>query len=123
MPVANWVRSAKVKRPRSPELGAVTAEFVILMPAVVLVLLIGSSVLALQEQRLALNQEVGLLARMIEAGFENSQIRERSAAAGISLEVKDSGDLTCLTGKKVGSVFGLGAFPISTSMCALAPGR
>lgn len=80
------------------ERGAVTAEFVIAMPALLLVLALSIGSIALATQRLTLTAAAGEVARL-EARGDQPAARARVAAAGPAVSVSRSrdGPLLCVT--------------------------
>ena len=107
--------------------GAATAEFVLLLPAVIGLMLFGIGLVTVQIQTLIVTQQVGQLGRLLEAGRTQDQLQTKAATLGLNLKFSFQPDgLTCLTANRNYRMPGQGAFlpaiPVSAGICGLAPG-
>lgn len=103
--------------------GAVTAEFAIVLPAVATFLVVGIGAISIQAQQVQLTQQVGLIARLAEAGFTSDQLHARAGESGLRLKQTDKGDLTCFSATRSATLVGVGLIPLTSEACGLAPGK
>lgn len=103
--------------------GAVTAEFAILLPAIAVFLVVGIGAISIQAQQVQLTQQVGLIARLAEAGFTPDQLQARANETGLQLSKANQGDLTCFSAARSASLLGVGLIPLKSEACGLAPGN
>lgn len=101
-----------------------TAEFVVVIPAVILVLAVSLGGLQSVARQIQL-QDVAALAARSQARGEDAAGIVRRLAAGAAMRSEVRGNLVCVRvsapGAPVGAMFGLGA--VSATSCALADGR
>lgn len=99
--------------------GAVTAEFVIAMPALLLVLLLAIGAILLSAQRVALTAAAAELVRL-EARGDHAAAQARLGALGAGTEVSRSrdGPLLCLTLRAHPGAGALAAVEIRAMACA-----
>lgn len=107
------------------ERGSVSAEFAILMPAVLLLLGLGLSAAQVSSRQLQLQDAAADAARVIARG-EGLQAAERHLAAlvpGAVLHGQTEGDLSCVLLRAPGAPRGLfAAMRLEARSCALAGG-
>lgn len=103
--------------------GAVTAEFAIVLPAVAAFLVVGIGAISIQAQQVQLTQQVGLIARLAEAGLTPEQLQARAGESGLRLQQTDQGDLTCFSATRSATLVGVGLIPLRAEACGLAPGN
>ena len=102
--------------------GMATAEFAILLPAAVFLLIFGVGLTGLQLQQLGLTRQVGFLARAIEAGAGHSTVAQMAAKAGIKVTIIRSEIFDCVTGTKPANLAGM-RIAQNARACALVPGE
>ena len=103
--------------------GGVTAEFAVLMPTFVglLVLLIG---LAVQQERvLSAQDKLASLARLVESGATLTAVESAGERFGLVIKPDEFGGLVCLNTKVPVKVVGVVAFQQGLKACGLAPGN
>jgi len=108
-------------RPRgSDERGSVVAEFAIALPAVVLVLVLGSGMLLAGARHVRLQDAVADAARLSARGESAQRAHQivAAAVAGASVDIAPRGDLVCVTASAP-AVLGL---RMTATGCALAGG-
>jgi hypothetical protein len=102
--------------------GGATAEFTILLPAAVLIAAAMIGVAGQQLQAGSLGQKVGLLARAVELGRTDAQLRQLAESLGVQVSIASRSGLTCIEAntqyKILGVPFGAG----TSSACGLRPG-
>ncbi|MEN9715871.1 MAG: hypothetical protein RJA35_1338 [Actinomycetota bacterium] len=103
--------------------GSITAEFAILMPAVVAVLVAIISIGTVQLQSLALDGQAGQLARGLEAGLPLENLRAAARKGGSSFHDTPVEGFDCITLRRNANIFGLGVIPLESKACGLEPGR
>ena len=99
-----------------------TAEFAILLPAAIFLLIFGVGLAGLQLQQLGLTRQVGFLARAIEAGASHSAVEQMAAKAGIEVRITPSEMFDCVTGTKPANLVGM-RIAQNARACALVPGE
>jgi hypothetical protein len=104
------------------ERGSVVAEFVVALPAVMLVLILGVGALGASARHVRLQDAAADAARVAARGEPDERVRAilSAAVAGASGEIEQRGDLVCVTAASTVSV-GLPLTLIATS-CALSGG-
>jgi Flp pilus assembly protein TadG len=101
------------------ERGAVTAEFALAVPAVVLVLAACLGGLRVGVERMRVQDAAAVAARSLARGDPPSRARALASAAGAQSVTTASGDgLQCAVASLAGPVLGL-ALPVSARSCAL----
>jgi len=107
--------------PRRPDdRGAVAAEFAVVLPAVVLVLLLGAGALAAGSQQVRLQDAVADAARLSARGEpERAPAVVAAAVPGASVTVEPDGDVVCVSASGP-ALLGL---RVTASSCALGGGR
>jgi len=112
---------------RSPERGSVTAEFAVVIPAVVLVLAMCLSGLQLAGTQLRLQQVAASAARSLARGEALGTAGRMAAplAPRPTLSEEGQGSIVCVRASSPGSAVRglLGAVSLSARSCALAGGR
>jgi len=103
------------------ERGSVTAEFAVVLPAVVLVLVLAVSALGATGRQVRLEQAAAQAARLAARGEPDARVRAVAAAVAgpVSVDVRADGDLVCV------SLTADSAPPLPTlraRSCALADG-
>lgn len=107
---------------RHGERGSVTAEFAVVVPAVVMVMLLAAATLTGATRQVRLEQAVAQAARLAARGEGDARVQATAAALGGSISVRDEGDLVCATGTAPAAV-PLPLPPLQASSCALSGGR
>jgi len=102
------------------ERGAVTAEFAVALPAVLIVLALGAGVLGSAVTTLRVQQLTAEAARLLGRGDEGAL--SRLAEAGASASVERGGGVVCVRAS-VPVPLGLPLPPASARACALDGGR
>jgi hypothetical protein len=99
--------------------GTVTAEFAVVLPAVVLVLVIAVGALQLAAEQLRLQDAVAVAARLLGRGDPgaNEVVREVSPAA--RLTVSDRGALVCVDARQPASLGIVVVATLTASACSL----
>ncbi|SDQ84587.1 TadE family type IV pilus minor pilin [Microbacterium sp. cf332] len=109
---------------RNDDRGSVTAEFAVVVPAAVLVVLLAVAALAAAGTQIRLEHAAAQAARLVARGEDEARAREMvaGAAGGASLTVRVHGDLTCA---EVAAEHGipLPLPPLRVESCALSGGR
>jgi len=103
--------------------GSTTAEFAVLLPAVVMLLALGLSLVSIQAQSVGLAQQVGQFARQLEAGQDVAAVKLNAASFGVRLRFSEVGGLTCISGSRLVRIVGFATLPIESNRCALVPGN
>jgi len=82
---------------RSDERGSVTAEFVVIIPAVVMVIVLTVATLGGASRHIRVEQAAAQAARLASRGEDDGRVRAAVAAvgAGATVRVFDDGDLIC----------------------------
>lgn len=107
---------------RRDERGSVTAEFAVVVPAVVLVMLLCAATLTGAARQVRLEQAVAQAARLAARGEDDARVWGAAAALGGTVSVRDDGDLVCATATAPPAV-ALPLPPLRASSCALSGGR
>lgn len=112
-----------MRRPRRGlgERGAVTAEFAVATPALLLVVLLGVGALGVGAQQVRLQDATADAARLVARGEDLGRAEALVAAVGGRLEVVERGELVCAVARAPAPVALLPG-PAAES-CALAGGR
>lgn len=111
-------------KPRNrPDAGSVTAEFAILMPLAVALLVAVLAFIGVQAQLAQTSQEMASIARAMEAGPGSDDWRHLAQEFDVQFQARDSGNLVCLTLRKTLSILGVGQLPVEQKICALPVGR
>lgn len=108
-------------RPRlGDDRGAVVAEFAVALPAIALVLLLGSGMLAAGGRQVRLQDAAADAARLAARGEPDQRVHDTLGAAvpGATGRIGARGDLLCVTA----TAPGLLGLELSVSSCALAGG-
>ncbi len=106
---------------RLGERGAVSAEFAVALPAVLLVLLFGLGALGAGARQVRLQDAVSDAARLVARGDDAGRALALVAAAGGSGTVQERGELVCVLAAAPAPLPLLPA--AAASACALAGGR
>ena len=105
------------------DVGSVTAEFAIAMPAVMSVVLILLGSFSLQMQKFDLTEKAAIAARAFARG-ESIDLIESAFGKAIKLDLIDKGELVCATAQRQVSIMGFEnyLFAINASHCARRTG-
>ena len=118
------VRSNPFGTERDGELGSVTAEFAIILPSVILILLIGVQVLAIQSNRMKLIGLAAESARALARGEDTAVIEalvaERSMGSKTQVQFMDLS--ICVAISQNSRIAGLLEIPITERQCARKSG-
>ena len=109
-----------VGRHRLDEQGAAAAEFAVVLPAIVLVVLFGVGALAAGARQVRLQDAVADAARVVARGDDPGKAHALVASVGGTAEVEDRGDLVCVNARAPSTVPFLP--DVWASSCALAGG-
>ena len=107
-------------RHRLGEKGAAAAEFAVVLPAIVLVVLFGVGALATGARHVRLQDAVADAARVVARGDDPGRAHALVAEVGGIAVVEDRGDLVCVNARAPSSVPMLP--DVVASSCALAGG-
>lgn len=102
--------------------GSVTAEFAVVVPAVVLVMMLAAATLTGAARQVRLEQAVAQAARLAARGEGEGAVRAAVVALGGTIDVRDDGDVVCATAT-VPAAVPLPLPPLRASSCALSGGR
>jgi Flp pilus assembly protein TadG len=102
------------------ERGSVTAEFAVVLPAVVMVLVVALSGLQVAGQQLRLQSATVDAARLLARGDGGASSLVSRAVRGAQLTQSTRGDLVCVEARAPTSVGVLFALTISASACQLS---
>jgi Flp pilus assembly protein TadG len=105
---------------RLDERGAVSAEFAVALPALLLVVLLGVGALGTGARQVRLQDAAADAARLLARGEDHGRARAVVAAAGGTLTIEQRGDLVCAIARAPAVLPPLPAS--SASSCALAGG-
>ena len=105
------------------ERGGVTAEFALLMPAFVALLVLVIGVAAQQARVFTVQDKLASLARLVEAGKTLDEIDSAGAGLGLRIKTAEIGGLVCLTAEVPMKVLGVAGYQQSLRACGLAPGN
>ena len=102
------------------EHGAVTAEFALVIPVVVLVLALVLSVMSLQSQRFQLIELAAMSSRSIARGenLETSTLLAKETNPAMNIEIQHQDHLVCVVASKESQIFWLGKISLSETQCA-----
>jgi hypothetical protein len=105
------------------DIGSVTAEFVIAMPAVIAVVLILLGSFSLQLQKFDLTEKAAIAARAFARG-ESVDLIEGAFGKTINLDLIDKGELVCAEAQRQVGILGFenDLFAINASHCARRTG-
>jgi hypothetical protein len=105
------------------DVGSVTAEFAIAMPAVMAVVLILLGSFSLQMQKFDLTEKAAIAARAFARG-ESLVLIEGAFGKAINLDLIDKGELVCAEAQRQVSIMGFenDLFAINASHCARRTG-
>lgn len=103
--------------------GSVTAEFAIVLPAVISVVLMMLAAFSIQVQKFELSQQAAIAARAF-ARAEPLELIESWFKGKVQVEFEQRGQLLCATTQRQVILFGMGAAPIpmSAEHCARESG-
>lgn len=106
------------------EYGSVTAEFVLLLPGVIMILLLALSLLSLQIQRVQLVQLAADGARLVAIGGTDNELQELVAETNFSVDtgINYKNQMVCYQVSLVKKIFWIGILPISETQCARKTG-
>lgn len=117
-------RSHSFSTKRAGELGSVTAEFAIVLPAVILILLIGVQVLAIQSSRMKLiglaAESARALARGEDPAVVDALVAERSIGSKTEVQFLDLS--ICVAISQTNRIVGFLEIPITERQCARKSG-
>ncbi|MBU4465083.1 MAG: pilus assembly protein [Actinobacteria bacterium] len=104
--------------------GSITAEFAVVLPAVLLVLVLGAATLGACARQVRLQDAVADAARLVARGESRERAGEAvgAAASGATMVIDHSGDLVCVTAAASAGVPML-ALTVSARSCALGGGE
>jgi len=105
--------------------GSVTAEFALVVPAVIVVLGCCLGAFQLASLQLTLENAAAVAARTMARGGDGAAAASRAAAVspGVRLERQDSGDLVCAVARASAGLGLLGPMKLSATSCSLAGGE
>lgn len=111
-------------RIRGDERGSVTAEFAVIVPAVVMIVVLTVATLAGASRAIRLEQAAAQAARLASRGEDDSRIRAVLAqvGGGATVRVYDDGDLVCAAAQASAPV-PLPLPPMRAVACAAGEGR
>jgi Flp pilus assembly protein TadG len=101
------------------EAGTVTAEFVVALPAVVVVLVVAMAAMSLVGEQVRLQGAVAGAARLLGRGDPGAAAMVEQVAAGGKLTVSRHGSLVCADAQVPGSLGPLVPITIAARSCAL----
>jgi len=106
------------------ECGSVTAEFALVIPAVLLVLILAMTALSLQSQRTALVEIAASGARELARGETTTTLDELLAESKLqpTISIEHRNHLVCLELRVQARLSWLGAIPVSETQCARKSG-
>lgn len=109
---------------RRDDRGSVTAEFAVVLPAVVLVLVLGAAVLGACGRQVRLQDAAADAARLVARGEADGRAvgAVADAVPGATTSIDRRGDLVCVQAS-VSAGVPLIALAVHASSCALAGGR
>lgn len=107
---------------KSSERGGVTAEFAVLFPSVVLVIVACISISSAQLSLVGSAQKLSTAARAVELGKTNAEVVALGRQLGMRLRLELRGQLVCVENLAQVRVLGLGLFSSNQQQCALPPG-
>jgi hypothetical protein len=99
--------------------GTVTAEFVVALPAVIVVLVVAMSAMSLVGEQVRLQGAVDGAARLLGRGDPGGAALIDRVASGGTLTVSRQGDLVCATGQVRANLGPLVPITIGARSCAL----
>lgn len=102
--------------------GSVTAEFAAVLPAIVVVLLVGLGALQLAGDQLRLQSAAGDIARVLGRGGDGATAIIRRVGPGARFDQSIDGDLVCVQATAPGTLGVLAGLTLSASSCALSDG-
>ena len=105
--------------------GSVTAEFALVVPAVIVVLGCCLGAFQLASLQLTLENAAAVAARTMARGGDGAAAASRAAAVspGVRLERQDRGDLVCAVARASAGLGLLGPMNLSATSCSLAGGE
>jgi len=104
--------------------GSVTAEFAIVLPALLVLLVVCAGVLGATGSRIRLEDAAADAARIVARGEPEGRASSIVAAAvdGARAGVSRSDGLVCVTARAVVRIAGVASVPVSATSCALDGG-
>lgn len=109
---------ARVRRALADEVGSVTAEFALVLPAAAIVLVMGLGLVQLGTVQVRLTDAAADAARLIGRG-ESADARVAAAHPGATMAVSRAGTVVCVTVSAQVAVGSGPAFPFEGTGCAL----
>jgi Flp pilus assembly protein TadG len=105
--------------------GSVTAEFAVVLPAVVIVLALGIGGLGAAARVVRLQDAAADAARLAGRGEDAGRAAEAVTRAvdGATASVEDRGDLVCVVATAPAPVLPVALPPLTATACALSGGR
>jgi len=114
-----WARNSWV---RNCELGSATAEFAVILPAALLIAVALIGVAGQQLRAGALAQKVAVIARAVELGRTDDQLRQLGQSLDIAVSFTHLDGLVCVSGTTQNQM-GVMALGLNQARaCALRPG-
>lgn len=109
---------------RRDDRGSVTAEFAVVVPAALLVVMLCVATLLAAGTQIRLEHAAAQAARLVARGEDEERARSAVAAAvpGAGLQLRGDGDLICAVASAAANV-PLPLPPLRAESCALAGGR
>lgn len=108
----------------SIERGSVTAEFVLLLPGVIMILVLALSLLSLQIQRVQLVELAAAGARLAAIGGTDNELQEMVSETNLSVRtgINYKDQMVCYQVALDKNIFWIGSLPISETQCARKTG-
>jgi Flp pilus assembly protein TadG len=113
--------SAAPRRRRLGDRGSVTAEFAVVLPAIVLVVTLGVGALAAGARQVRLEDAAADAARIIARGDDPGRAHAIVGSAGGAAEIQQRGDLMCVVAT-ASAPLALPLPDLTATSCALASG-
>jgi Flp pilus assembly protein TadG len=114
------VRSRSGRERAAGERGSITAEFAVVMPAVVIVLACALGTMQLVTEQLRLQDAAAVAARTLARGDPGAAARAAAAAPGASITHAENDGLICVTATARGhGLPPLGAIMLGARSCSL----
>lgn len=104
------------------DFGGVTAEFAITLPAVVAITALLIGVGSLQFQAAAVGQRVGLLARAVELGKTDQELKSLASQLGLAATITGKDGLVCVESPVDFRLAGFDFGSSTARACGLRPG-
>lgn len=99
-----------------------TAEFAAVMPAVILILVVGLFAMQVAGEQLRLQSAAGDAARLIGRGAPGAASVVARVSQGARFDQEDKGDLVCVVATAPATLGILAGFTLSATSCALRDG-